>query len=136
MQPNLITLNVDTDNDGGTTAAVTKTYSRFEEYLNRSEYIMEGHSLALRDKMGLYRTMPKQAGNFRGMAKTSVKFTKDLSVPGVDATTSIVAPEIIDIGFSFPVGTTPAQSLELRMTAVAMLLNDDVMVMLNDTLMV
>lgn len=136
MQPNSITLSVDTDNDGGTTAAVDAIFTRFEEFQNRAEYIHEDHTLALRDKLGLYRTPPKQSGNFKGTAKTAVKFTRDYSVAGVDATTTMIAPGIIDIGFSLPIGMTPAQTLELRMRAVAMLLDDTVMVPLTNQQMV
>jgi hypothetical protein len=136
MQSNTITLSVDVDNDGGSTAAVDKVFTRFDEYQNRSEYISGDHSLAARDKLSLYRTLPKTAGNFKGVAKSAVKFTQDYSVEGVDSTTTNVAPGIVDINFSFPVGMTPAQTLEMRMRAVALLLDDDVMAPLCDTLMV
>lgn len=126
--PNEITLSVDTDNDGGTTPKVDSVYSHYDSYGNRSEYIHEDHTVALRDKLGFYRTPPKAAGNFRGTAKTAVKFTRDFSVEGVDATTRNIAPGIIDIGFSFPVGMTSAECLELRMRAVALLLDDTIMV--------
>jgi len=136
MQPNIITLDVDTDNDGGATAAETFTYSRFEEFQNRSTYISSDHSLAVRNQLGLYRTMPKQSGNFRGVAKSAIKFTQDYQVAGVDATTTNVAPGIIDIGFSIPVGITPEQDLALRMRAVALLLQDTILAPLVGQLMV
>lgn len=136
MQPNTITLAVNADNDDGTTPAVSHVYSRYDEYQNRSEYIDADHTLGSRDKLGLYRTFPKPTGNFKGVAKSAVKFTKDYSVEGQDSTTSIVAPGIIDIGFSFPVGLTAAETLELRMRAVAMLMDDTIMVPLTDQLAV
>jgi hypothetical protein len=136
MLDNVITLSVDLDNDGGTTAAVDSIFSRFDEYQNRSEYIHEDHTLALRDKLGFYRTLPKQSGNFKGTAKSAIKFTRDQAVAGVDSTTTIVAPGIVDIGFSFPIGMTAAQMLELRMRAVALLLDDNIMVPLTGQLMV
>lgn len=136
MQPNIITLAVDDDNDGGTTAANEIILSRFEEYQNRSVYIAGDHTLASRNMLGLYRTMPKQSGNFRGVAKSAIKFTQDYQVAGVDATTTNIAPGLIDIGFSLPVGMTPTQTLALRMRAVALLLRDDICQPLTDQLMV
>jgi hypothetical protein len=136
MQPNEIILAVDEDNDGGTTAAVEHTYSRSNYFQNKSEYISETHTLSSRDKLALYRTLPKRSGNFLGMAKTAIKFTQDISVAGVDSTTLVVAPGIVDVAFSMPVGVTSAQSLALRMRAVALLLDDDVMSALVDQQMV
>jgi len=136
MQPNTITLAVNHDNDDGTTAAVSHVLTRYDEYQNRTEYIDEDHTLSLRNKVGLYRTFPKTSGNFKGVAKSAIKFTQDYSVDGVDSTTSIVAPGIIDIGFSFPVGMTPAQTLELRMRAVALLSDEATMAPLTDQLSV
>jgi hypothetical protein len=136
MQPNSITLSVNTDNDDGTTAEVDSVFTRFEEFQNRSEYIHSNHTLSVRNKLGFYRTTPKKNGNFVGVAKSAFKVTKDHEVDGVDATTSNVAPAIVDVGFSFPLGMTPAQTLEMRMTAAAMILDDSVMVPLTDQLMV
>lgn len=136
MLDNTITLDVDHDNDGGTTPDQTKTYTRYDEYQNRSEYISSTHTLGLRDKLGFYRTQPKVSGNFRGTAKSSVKFTQDYSVDGVDATTTVIVPGILEVSFSLPVGVTAAQSLELRMRAVALLMDDAIMVPVTDQLMV
>lgn len=136
MQSNQITLAVDVDNDGGTTAAVISTYTRFDEYQNRSEYIHANHSVAVRDKMGFYRTFPKANGNFRGTSKCTIKFTKDYSVAGVDSQTTLIRPAIAEASFSLPVGLTPAQSLEFRMRLVAALRDDAIMVPLMDQLMI
>lgn len=132
MQPNELTLAVDLENTAVTT---NKTYTRFEEYLNRAMYIGEGHSLSARNTLSFYRTMPRISGNFRGTAKTAVKFSRDLSLLGVDGTT-VVAPQILEVSFSNPVGVTPAQSLEFRQYGVALLDRDDIMAALNDLLMV
>lgn len=136
MQANTITLDVDTDNDGGTTAIVVESFTRYDEFQNRSVYINTGHTLASKDTLSLYRTLPKQNGNFKGVAKSAIKFSKDHSVPGVDSTTTNVASGLVEVSFSLPIGMTPAQTLELRMRAVALLLDDTVMVALNDQLMV
>lgn len=136
MQPNTITLSVNHDGDDGTTAEVSRPYSRYDEFQNRSVYIGESHTLAARDMLGLYRTQPKTSGNFRGTAKSAVKFTRDYSVAGVDATTTLVVPGIVEVNFSFPVGVTPAETLELRRTAVAILEDESVIAGLVDQLMV
>lgn len=136
MQDNTITLNVNHDNDDGTTSTVPVVYSRFEEYLNRSTYISGDHSLDSSDTLKLFRTLPKPSGNFRGVAKTAVKFTKDFAVEGVDSSTSLKAPVIIEVAFNMPVGVTAAEMLEMRQTAVALLNNDAVMYDLNHIQMV
>lgn len=137
MQPNEITLSVDTDNDPGTAADVM-VYSRYDDsYANRSVYIeKDNHSVSMRKTLSLYRTAPKESGNFRGVAKSAIKLTTDRVVPGVDSSTSLVAPQIIDIGFANPVGLTPALTLEMRMMAVALLTNDEIMAALADQLMI
>lgn len=132
MQTNEITLAVDTANTGSTT---DKVYTRFEENLNRSKYIAEGHTLASRDTLDLYRTAPKTSGNFRGVAKTSVKITTDITVSGVDGT-DLVAPVIVECSFAVPVGTSPTITLEKRQQLVALLDRDDIMAGLNDLLMI
>jgi hypothetical protein len=132
MQENSLTLSVNVDNDDGTTPAVDSVYTRQNVYQDRSEYIHEDHTLELRDKLGFYRTIPKANGNFRGTAKTSAKLTKDYVVSGVDASTTLVSPAIAEAGFSFPVGMTPAQTLEVRMRLVALILDDDIMADLCD----
>lgn len=132
MQPNELTLAVDLENKAVLT---NKIYTRFEEYLNRAMYIGAGHSLSARNTLSFYRTMPRISGNFRGTAKTAVKFSRDVSVLGVDGTT-VVAPQILEVSFSNPVGVTPAQSLEFRQNGVALLDRDDIMAALNDLLMV
>lgn len=136
MQNNVITLSVNHDGDDGTTAKVSRPYNRYDEYQNRSIYIGDSHTLAMRDQMGLYRTQPKVAGNFRGTAKSAVKFTRDFEVPGSDASTVLVVPGIVEVSFSTPVGVTPAQSLELRRTAVALLEDETVIAGLVDQLQI
>ena len=136
MQPNDITLAVNDDNDDGTTALVNETFSRFAEFQNRSEYIHSDHTLAVRNKFGLYRTLPKASGNFPGTSKTMVKFTQDFTVPGVDTTTSLIVPGLVTFETSFPVGLTPAQTKALRMRCAAMIIRDDIMIALTDQLMV
>lgn len=125
------TLNVDVLNNGTTEA---QNFVRFEEYLNRSLYKGPAHSLISRDVLGFYRTMPTKSGNFNGVAKSSFKLTTDKSVPGVDSTTSLTAPQIGEVNFSLPVGSTAADVKVLRQRMIALLDNDTIMVKLSEQL--
>jgi hypothetical protein len=133
MQPNEITLAVDELNDDTT---VDLVLTRFEEHLNRASYVSPSHTMATRDMLTLYRTFPKQSGNFRGVGKSTIKFSQDISVLGVDGTSSLTVPLIMEVSFSVPVGTTSAQIVEMRQRGVAILDRDDVMNPLNQQLMV
>lgn len=132
MQPNSITLPVDELNNG---TPVNETLTRFEEFQNRAVYIGENHSMTEKDTLSLYRTFPKPNGNFKGVSKTSVKFSRDVAVLAVDGTT-ISAPLIIEVSFSLPVGVTDAEILLHRQRAIALLDLDTVMVPLNSQLMI
>lgn len=133
MQPNDITLSVDVANDG---TEVYQVYSRFEENVNNSTYVGTGHTLATRDKFTLYRTNPTQQGNFLGVAKSTIKFTEDILVAGVDAATSLKSPIIATVGFSIPVGASIAQITEVRQRILALLDSDTIMNPLNLQLMI
>lgn len=134
MQPNIINISVDTLND--TLAIVSEPYERVEAFLNRSKYEGENHTLAARDEVTLYRTYPKQSGNFLGVGKSAVKFTLDVSVPGVDATTDVKSAVIAEVSFSVPVGVDPATTLLIRQRIMGLLDLDAVMAPLNDRLIV
>lgn len=133
MQPNIIELQVDEANNA---TLVQHDYTRFEEFQNRSTYVGENHSVGVKDTLNLYRTFPKPNGNFKGVSKTSAKFSQDVLVDGIDGVSQITAPIIVEIGFSLPVGVTPAQSLLARQKAIALLDLDTVMAALNDIQMV
>jgi len=133
MQPNSITLPVDYLNNGTTT---DETYTRFEEYQNRSVYIGENHSPDMRDTISLYRSFPTKNGNFKGVAKTSVKLSVDHTVPGVDGVAQLSAPIIWELSASIPVGVSVEDALKSRQRALAVLDLDAVMTPLNSQLMV
>lgn len=118
MQPNTITLAVDLANTGSTT---DQEYNRYEEKINSSTYTGPGHTLASRNLMQFYRTPPKRNGNFPGAAKASAKFTIDREVAGVDTATTLVAPQILEISLSSPVGVSASDHLEFRQHGVALL---------------
>lgn len=132
-QPSTITLAVDTHNNGTTS---NLEYSHFENLGNRSIYNSERHDLVMRDTLGLYRTFPKPTETFRGVGRSAVKFTSDITVPGRDGISSIVSPLIVEISFSAPVGATEAQIIEIRQRAMALLDSDSVMTPLNLSLMI
>lgn len=131
MLDNIITLAVDEANTSSTT---DHAYSRFDEYQNRSIYNGPDNTLSEREILGFYRTKPSKSGNFKGVAKSSFKFTKDLSVEGVDSTTAVTAPIITTISQSIPIGATTAEVLEERQKAIALLDDDSIMDRLNNDL--
>jgi len=57
-------------------------------------------------------------------------------VTGVDGTTTVTAPIIVEVSFSVPVGATAAQTMLHRQRALALLDLDSVMAPLNDQLMI
>lgn len=134
MQPNVITLGVDEQNDG--VGPVNHVFTRFEEYQNRSVYIGATHSMSAKDTLSLYRTLPKVSGPFRGTAKSSFKFSQDVVVDGVDGVSQITAPIITEVSFSVPVGATPAQVMIARQRALSLLDQDATIAPLNDQLMI
>lgn len=134
MLPNEITLAVDEENDG--VGPVNHVYSRYDEYQNRSVYISADHSTEARDTLTFYRTPPKVNGNFRGVSKVAMKFSCETSVTGVDGVSNVIAPVIIELSCSLPVGVTAAEKLIARQRAIALLDRDDVMDPLFDALMI
>lgn len=123
MQADSITIPVDAANSGTTTDEI---YTRVDYVSGRSEYHGPNFEMDAREKLNFYRTLPKVNGNYKGSAKTSFKFTKDREVTSVDGST-ISAPSIIEVSFSFPVGMTDAQMTEDRQRALALLDMDSVM---------
>lgn len=133
MQPNTITLTVDPLNNGTTEQ---QDYVRYEEAANRSTYIGEDHLPDARNTLAVYRTFPTKTGNFKGVAKSSAKFTQDVVVPGVDGVSQLTAPIIVEVSFSIPVGATAADVKLARQRVVALCDADSIMDALNIQLMV
>lgn len=125
MLDNTITLAVDEANNS---TPVNNVYNRYQEFLNRTIYHFSASTLTFRDILGFYRTEPKTNGNFKGVAKTSMKITTDIEVDGVDSATSITAPLIGEVSFSVPVGATAAEAMLLRQRLIAALDDDTLMV--------
>lgn len=133
MLDNVITLSVDVENNG---TAVNTDFTRYEEFQNRSTYIGGNHSIDAVDTLQFYRTFPKSSGNFKGVAKSSFKRTKSITVLGVDGVARLTSPLIAEVSFSIPVGATPAQVLLLRQELVATLDLDVIMNAVNNQLMI
>lgn len=123
MLDNTITLPVDVTNNG-TLANVS--FTRFEEQLNRSTYISDAHEPGKRDILAFYRSFPKPSGTFKGVRKTTVKFTTDTEVADSIGGT-IECPIIVEVNFSLPIGVTVAQIVEMRQRILALLDNDTIM---------
>lgn len=133
MQPQELTLQVDPLNDD---TIVPELYVRSDYFQNRSQYIGASHALDARDTIGLYRSYPTKNGNFKGVQKTAVKFTQDVTVNGVEGGTTLSAPVIGEINFSIPVGAPSADALKLRQRMIAILDDDTTMDALNLQLLV
>lgn len=118
--PNTLTVYIDNENDG---SPIPVIISEIERAADRSRYKFPTHSLIARDYVDFYRTLNKKTGNFNGVAKSAIKVTRDVSVPGVDTTTTLVAPQIAHVTFANPVGVTPAQELEVAMRLVGCIID-------------
>lgn len=130
MLDNTITLPVDPANNE---QVANEVYTRYEESANRSSYIGQDHSLAVRNTLAVTRSFPTVSGNFKGVAKSALKFTQDIEVEGVNAMTVNSSPMIGTVGFSFPVGTTPSQAMHLRQRIVAAV-DHEIMIRLTERL--
>lgn len=133
MQADQLSISVDAANTG---SPATEVYDRYEENLNRSVYIGNAHLPEARDTITLYRTQATRTGNFKGVSKSAVKLTKDVDVDGVDSSTTLTSPIILDLSFSVPVGVTAADLVHVRQRALALLDDDTFMDSLNIQLMV
>lgn len=130
MQANSINLQVDVLNNG---TPVSKTYSRYEEQVNRSTYNGPNHTMLDTDTMSFYRTLPKRSGNFNGTARSGIVIRKTVTVK--DALGNDVRlPLIGEVNFSVPVGVSAAVTKELRQTLISVLDADAVSGALNDAL--
>lgn len=128
MQDSIITLPVDVANDG---TMVNLVLSRQEEYLHRSLYISAEHRPDNRDTLGIYRSPIKPTSAYKGVMRTSLKFTKDVSVLNPVGET-ITSPMIAEISFSVPVGASNGDRLELAQRVGALALHRDVIAGLID----
>jgi hypothetical protein len=124
----MLTNDLVINSENAASEATVLNYTRFDELVNRSVYNSATHDYALRDTLGFYRTLPKRAGNFMGTKKSALKFTRDQSVPGADATTTNVAPMLFDLAASIPVGT-PTDNIIEGLNDLAALISDQAFIM-------
>jgi hypothetical protein len=123
MIDNDITLPVDLINDGNFT---DYDYERSSTYENRSTFQGEDHDPQSRDLLQFYRTAAKPTPTFRGVQKSAVKFTMDKTVTAPNGD-PIVAPVIIEVSFSVPIGVSIADEIIARQRVIALLDQDDIM---------
>lgn len=124
MLDNTVTLSVDLLNDETFTDV---DFTRVDVFPNRSLYKSVDDSYIIRDTLAFYRTLPKRSGNNLGVKKSAFKLTQDQVVPGVDATTTLTQPEIAEVSFNSPVGSTAAVRKIMRQRLIALLDNDTLM---------
>jgi hypothetical protein len=119
-QAEQFTLNVNEDNDDGTTAEVEKIFHRKEVYNGRSLYTTDASSSLARETLGLYASPAKPSGNILGTNKASVKTTCDCSVPGADGVAVYTKPIILKLEASIPAGadTTLVKAELMKLAAV------------------
>lgn len=128
MLTDTVTISVDTANTGTPTS---ESFTRYEEFQNRSTYIGADHTPDVRNVLGFYRTFPTKNGNFKGTSKSAVKFTQDVQVAGADGVSTLTAPIILDLSFSVPVGASTADLVHARQRLLALLDGDTLMNSLN-----
>lgn len=128
MLTNEIVLPVDTLNTGVTT---NLSYTRFDEYNNRTVYISENHEAGSPDTLTFYRTLPKVSGSFKGVRKSAFKFSRAVTVPDTTGT-DIDSAIIMEVSLSLPVGVLKPATLEMRQAVIALLDKDTVMEAFHD----
>lgn len=116
--PESLTLPVDVANNG---TIVNQVVDLFEAVTGRKEYHFQTHDFQSRDQLVFTRALPKVNGNFAGTRKAAFKLTKDTTVVGMDPSTQVKAPGILEISSSLPVGLSAADALLLRQRAIAIL---------------
>lgn len=119
---NELTISVDAANDGNPADFV---FENRDKVGNRSVYLGPSYTPELREELAFYRTYPTKSGNFKGVLKSAVKYTADQEVPGVDSSTTLTVPAIVEVSFSIPVGADVA--VLLRQMAIGILDADDIM---------
>lgn len=127
MQPDPITIAVDVLNNGTTENQV---YERVREEGLKSIYHGPGHSASMRNTLTFIANDPKPSGNYTGVQKSVVKFTEDVSGPGVNGL-DVIQPLIATFEVSRPAIATDAQVLEIRQRLHALIDSDAIMVPLN-----
>lgn len=119
-----ITLSVDKANSG----TVVNEVFTYDTHINpnKSMYYGDLHSVDSKETLVFSRVQNKVNGNFKGVFRTSQKYTRDVEVLGVDGST-LKVPAITECSDSFPVGMSDALKKEIRQYMIALRDNDSVM---------
>lgn len=118
MLDNTITLAYDAEGDG---SPVDVIITRDQEYADRSVYIFPDADTGDHN-VAFYRTRPKQAANFKGVARTRQKVTKPVVVDGVDGS-PVTSSAIIEMSTSLPKGMSDAERIAVLQEALAIQIN-------------
>lgn len=113
-----ITLPVDVLNNG---TLANQVITLKDSETGRKTYKFANNTFTSRDLVTFTRSYPKPNGNFAGTRKSSFKLTQDVIVDGVDPSTDVKAPGILEISSSLPVGLDSATALQMRQRAIAIL---------------
>jgi len=86
----------------------TKTYNLDTSLsANAAQYIGPANTFAVKDTAVLKRTPPKATATFSGVARSSLKFTKTVTLTGALTTTG---DAIVEVSMSLPVGCSEADA--------------------------
>jgi len=113
-----ITLPVD---EARNDTLVNHAFLQVRNESDKSIYIGPSSTLATRDDLTFQRTYPKRSGNSQGIAETYFKFAQNVSVPGIDATTSVEHLSSIEVRMRHPVGMSDAAILVQQQRVIALL---------------
>lgn len=101
---------------GGATTDISCRRADFSS--GKSLYKLPGHSYAAKNQLQCFANEPKPSGNFMGTRRTSVKYTHGVTVAGRDLSTSVVAPIIVELSCSIPVGVSDEDAIAARQVIV------------------
>jgi len=132
---NVITLSVDEDNDGLTPVDIDFTRQR-EPSPYRTIYTSENNTPESRDSLTIYVTEPKPSANFKGVVKSTQKFSKDHVVTGIDGVAQLTAPLIAEVSWSIPVGVSAADRMLMRQRVISLLDDDTLMEQMQSSMQV
>lgn len=89
--------------DASSGEAAPVVFTRVREELDKTTYNGPYHQPDARELLTFSRSAPKQNGLSRGMCKSAIKLTRDVSVVNTAGTTHQM-PLIIEVSASVPVG--------------------------------
>lgn len=121
MLDSTITISYDAEGDGNPVDVILR---RDQEYADRSVYKFPD-SDGGDHTVTFYRVLPKQSGNFKGVARPRQKVTKPVQVEGVDGTT-ITSAMIGELALSIPKGASSADKIAFLQELLAIQTDADI----------